>query len=56
LLVELTGLQSPWESTRQKAFMALRPSVTDVAVWALVTWAADQQLHLGCKCNAGKRL
>lgn len=24
-------------------------------MWALVTWATDQ-LHLGCKCNAGKRL
>lgn len=36
--------------------MALRLPTTDVAIWALVTWATEQQLHLGCKCNAGKRL
>lgn len=34
--------------------MALHLSVTAVAVSALVTWATE--LHLGCKCNAGKRL
>lgn len=52
----MTILQSTRESTRQKAFMALHLSMSDVAIWALVTWATDQQLHLGCKCNAGKRL
>lgn len=33
--------------------MELCPSMTDVAIWALVTLATDQQLHLGCKGNVG---
>lgn len=36
--------------------MALCLAMTHVAIPALVNWAADQQLHLGCKRNAGKRL
>lgn len=32
------------------------PSMTGIAIWPLVTQATDQQFHLGCKLNVGKRL
>lgn len=36
--------------------MAFHLYMTDVAIWGLITWATDQQLHISHKRNAGKSL